>query len=750
MRKITVVCLLLCAACGHKEREARDDSQFVNVFTGTGEHGHTTPAATRPFAMVQLGPDTHLDGWDASSGYHWSDSIIWAFSHTHLSGTGIGDLGDVALLPYCGADTLQRPAARFSHEREQASPGCYRVHLDNYAIDVELTSTERVGIHRYCYPADSTPRVMLDLAHILQPCWGHRIVDNNFMAIDGQSVAGTLHTSGWAESHKVSYRIEFSRAVRRITVREQGQAVELPYGKAIATRRPLRVYFEFAPSAEPLLVKCALSCVDEAGAENNMRVELPGWDFDRVRNRSAEIWRASLASVRVESVDTTVLKNFYTALYHTMLSPILWQDADGRYLGMDKQVRMAAEGYTNYTALSLWDTFRAQLPLMTIACPELAAAVGQTLVQGWREGGVLPKWPLASNYTGCMVAYPAVAVLADLQAKGLMRGESAQWAQAALRSSVYRSDLAERFAGTRQADIVTRHVALKDKYGFVPADSIAESVSWGLEMAYDDWCVARLALAAGDTTSYEAYMAKSSLWRRYFDPATRLMRGVMGNGKFRTPFNPYYSAHQSSDYCEGTAFQWSYFVPHDMTGFIAALGGAGELEAALDRLFAAPPKVDGASASGDISGLVGQYAHGNEPSHHIAYLYNWTAAPYKGQALLDSIMRTLYAPTPEGIAGNEDMGQMSAWYAVSAMGLYQVCPGEPVYALGRPMVDRAMIAVAGGVFEIVASNNSPQNKYVQRATLNGQTLPSLFIRHSDMKAGSRLELVMAPEPSTFI
>lgn len=747
MKKVAIlICAALCWGCA--DRPERDNTQYVDVFIGTGGHGHTFPGTTRPYSMVQLSPDTHLLGWDASSGYHWDDDRIYAFTHTHLSGTGIGDLGDVAILPYTGGEELLQPVASFAHEGENAVPGYYSVMLDNFGILAELTSTERVGLHRYTYPRDSVRRVMLDLAHILQPNWGHKIISNSIAIVDDSTVEGTFHTQGWAHSHLISYRISFSEPAGRITVREDGEKIALSHGREFGSEGEVRLYFEFAPSEKPLLVKVALSPVDTEGAAKNMAAELPHWNFDRVAAESREIWREALNSVQVESGDDAVLANFYTGLYHTMMAPILWQDADGRYKGMDKSIRTAPEGYVNYTVFSLWDTFRALHPLKTIIEPERASLWGDVLVQGYAEGGVLPKWPLASNYTGTMVAYPAVSVLADLQAKGLAKGDPQLWSEAALRSSVYRADLAAKFAGTREADIVTKHVMYKDEYGFVPADLIPESVSWGVEMAYCDWCVALLAAAAGNDGAQDEYMEKSGYWKRYFDPETKLMRPVMSDGRFRTPFNPYYSSHMESDYTEGTAFQWSYFVPHDMAGFIEKLGGADELESALDTLFTLPSIVEGENASNDITGLIGQYAHGNEPAHHIAYLYNWTANPHKGQRILDSVMQTMYTPTPDGIIGNEDVGQMSAWYVMSAMGFYQVTPGLPVYALGRPMIDRAAFDVKGSTFEIVVHDNSPENKYIKEARLNGKLLEEPFFPHSALIPGGKLEITMTNRPAT--
>lgn len=722
----------------------RDQLAYVNPFIGTGFHGHTFPGATRPFAMVQLSPDTHIMGWDASSGYHQDDRQIYGFSHTHLSGTGIGDLGDVALLPFSGEDSI-KPVATFRKETEKATPGYYAVHLDNFGVDAELTTTDRVGFHKYTYADPKERKVMLDLGHVLQPNWGHKIVDNEYLFVNDSTVEGTIKTQGWAHYHSVSYRITFSEKIETVYQFVDGVKRADSLFLRINTDKDLKFHYKFAEKAAPLYAKVALSVVDPEGAEKNMAAELPGWDFEAIRKASADQWNEALNQIQIDTFDPTILTNFYTALYHTMIAPFAYQDVDGRYLGMDKQVHQAQPGYVNYSVFSLWDTFRALHPLMTIIQPKMATAWGKTLVQGYREGGILPKWPLASSYTGCMVGYPATSVLADLICKNLAVGDMAEWAEAAERSSVYREDLAEKFKGTRELDLITRHSYYKEKYGFVPADSLPESVSWGLEMAYFDWCVAQIAAKAGKQEVADAYMKRASYYQRYLDPETKMMRGVMGDGSFRTPFNPRYSSHMKSDYTEGNAFQWSFFVPHDMDTYIAAIGGKRELETRLDTLFTTSSQIDGAEASGDITGLIGQYAHGNEPSHHMAYLYNWTDAPWKAQERLDFIMQNFYTNQPDGIIGNEDCGQMSAWYVMSALGLYQVCPGIPVYALGRPMINRAVLPLQGKSLEIVATNNSATNKYVQSIRLNGQTLETPFITHEQLMQGGKLEFVMGDQ-----
>lgn len=736
-----VLCLLVGCKPAPNSGLLSDEIKYVDPFIGTGFHGHTFPGATRPFAMVQVSPDTHIMGWDASSGYHYDDREIYGFSHTHLSGTGIGDLGDVALLPFSGGDSI-KPVGLFNKDTEKATPGYYAVRLDNFGVNVELTSTDKVGFHKYTYDNPKDRRVMLDLGHILQPNWGHKLVDNSYLFVNDSTVEGTVRTQGWAHFHAVSYRITFSEPIETIYQYVGGKLRQDSLFLRINTAEDLKFHYKFPEKAEPLYVKVALSMVDTDGAEKNLMAELPGWDFEATRIKSAEIWNDALNAIEIQSADPTVMVNFYTALYHTMIAPFAYQDVDGRYLGMDKKVHKAEPSYVNYSVFSLWDTFRALHPLMTIINPDLAADWGKVLVQGYKEGGILPKWPLASSYTGCMVGYPAVSVLADLVSKDLADGDLKTWAEAGARSSVYREDLAEKFKGTRELDLITLHPYFKEKYGFVPADSVPESVSWGLEMAYEDWCISQIAAKAGLDSLAKAYAAKGEYYKRYLDPETKMMRPVMGDGSFRTPFNPRYSAHMRSDYTEGNAFQWSFFAPHDMDNFIATIGGKKELETRLDTLFTTSSQVDGEHASGDITGLIGQYAHGNEPSHHMAYLYNWTDSPWKGQERLDYIMREFYTNKPDGIIGNEDCGQMSAWYVMSALGFYQVAPGIPVYTLGRPMVDRALVHVKGGIFEILVKNNSPENKYIKEVTLNGKALETPFFSHADMVKGGKLVFEM--------
>lgn len=717
--------------------------RYVDPFVGTGGHGHTFPGATRPNAMVQFSPDTHLFGWEASSGYHNNDSLIYAFSLTHLSGTGIGDLGDVAILPYSGVDSL-KPVARLNKKSEQASPGYYRVRLDNFGIETELTSTERVGIMRTHYDNPNDRKLMLDLAHVLQANWGHKVVRNDLEILNDSTIRGTYYTKGWAEHHQMSYVLRLKERADSIALYRNGKRERVVYPLVLSDTIDMKLHIYLPKGRKTSLMKVGLSHVSPANAEMNMRAELPHWDFDRVLSDSRNIWAEALSKITIRSKEEDVLKNFYTALYHTQIAPYNYQDVDGSFRGMDKRVHKnprPSDGH--YTVFSLWDTYRTLHPLLTIIDPDRALRYGRSLVGDYKEGTILPRWPLAANYTGCMPAYHSVSVLADLVAKGLAKGEDLKlWTEAGVRSSIYRPDLAEKFAGTRELDLITRHTHFKETLGYVPADSIRESVSWGVEMAYDDWCIARIAEAAGLDSIKREYDKRAEYYLRYWDDEYRLMRPVMADGSFRKPFNPRFSAHEKSDYTEGNAYQWSFYAPHDMERFIKRMGGRDVLEANLDTLFTTSSRIDGEEQSGDITGLIGQYAHGNEPSHHIAYLYNYTKNPHKGQALLDQVMRTFYLPTPDGIIGNEDCGQMSAWYVMSAMGFYPVCPGSDVYHIGRPLLDEAKIRVKGGVFTIRVHNNSPENKRVKSVFLNGRKVTNLQFRHRDIKAGGVLAITM--------
>ncbi|MCL3780364.1 glycoside hydrolase family 92 protein [Prolixibacteraceae bacterium JC049] len=737
-----VACCLLGVSCQQKATQtavAEDPLQYVDPFIGTGFHGHTFPGATVPNSMVQLSPDTHLMGWEASGGYHSKDSLIYGFSHTHLSGTGIGDMGDVLLIPYTSDEA--KPVAKFSKDKEEASAGYYKVAFDNYDVVSELTATKRVGMHRYQFASNAKRNVLLDLSHILQANWGHKMVGNEFKIIDNKTILGVQRTSGWATDHLIAYRAEFSEPFK-VKVTEKGKTLKGTEFKG----ENFKVYLHFAKNEKPLLVKVALSPVDADGATKNLQAELPGWDFDKVVRDAKDEWRDALTGIEIETNDKDVKTNFYTAMYHSMVSPYTYQDVDGRYRGMNKEVMQAPKGFVNYTVFSLWDTFRAFHPLITIIQPERAAEWAESLVQKYREGGVLPKWPLASNYTGTMVGYPAVSVLADAVAKNLVTGDINDWLKASVTSSTYQADFVKNNKGFRPERVMPRHIYFKEKMEYVPCDSITASVSYGQEMAYYDWCVARIAEGAGNKKVMADYDKKAMYFKHYFDPSTGLMRGKKADGTWKTPFRPKFSDHHHSDYVEGNSWQWSFLVPHAIEELKQLHGGADHFESMLDTLFTTSSEIEGEHASADITGLIGQYAHGNEPSHHMAYLYNWTNAPHKTQEYIDQILYGFYEPTPAGIIGNEDCGQMSAWYVLSAMGFYQVCPGDATYTIGRPIVDKAKIRVPGGTFEIITHNNSKANKHVQKVVLNGQTLDKPFFSHQTLMKGGKLEFYMGSQP----
>ncbi|MEL6588621.1 MAG: glycoside hydrolase family 92 protein, partial [Bacteroidota bacterium] len=435
----------------------------------------------------------------------------------------------------------------------------------------------------------------------------------------------------------------------------------------------------------------------------------------------------------------------YTSLYHCMFAPQLFQDVDGQYRGMDKQIHQAPAGYTNYTVFSLWDTFRAWHPLMTIVDPERAGTLAQALVQKYQDGGVLPKWPLAANYTGTMVGYPAASVLADAMAKNLPGLDHAKALEAAVFSSQYHPEVFTRNEEPRAKQVMPKHLDYLNRLPFIPGDSIAGSVSYGLECAYYDWCIAEMARRLGQTEIEAAYLRRSQAYRQYLDSETGFMRGKQAEGSWKEPFSPYFSDHDLGDYIEGNAWQWSWFVPHDVPGLIEGMGGKATFGQRLDSLFSAQGKIEGEHASADISGLIGQYAHGNEPSHHIAYLYHWAGQPEKTQLYLDRILRTLYQPTPDGISGNEDCGAMSAWYVLNAMGFYQVCPGDPVYHIGRPLIESVKIKLPEGKdFRITVQNNAPDHPYVASASLNGKILEDLRFTHAELMAGGELNILMRP------
>jgi predicted alpha-1,2-mannosidase len=689
-----------------------DYTRFVNPRIGTGGHGHVFLGANVPFGYVQLGPTQPTRGWDWCSGYHHSDSVLIGFGHQHLSGTGIGDLGDVALLPIASKE--QRLVA-FSHASESVSPGYYAVKLGQPNVFVELTATKRVGMHHYTFGADQQEALLLlDLRQGIG--WDH--VSQCQMQQESKTVvSGYRHSVGWARRQKDFFVAEFSQPVKLEKVDGDTTAVLVVEN-----------------AAEPLLVKVALSAVSVENAKLNLQAELPGWNFAAAAKAARKAWNDELSKISIKTDDDHVRRIFYTAMYHTMTAPSVFNDVNGEYRGADGEVHKG--NFTNYTTLSLWDTYRAAHPLQTIIHPEKQGDVAQTFLHIFKEQGKLPVWHLMGNETDCMVGNPGIPVLADLVLKGYITGEDRERAFEAMKTS---------------AMLDERGMKELKQYGYIPfdKDETNETVAKGLEYALADWCVAQVAKLLGKKADYKYFLQRSKLYQKHFDPKDGFIKCLSSTGERRTPFNPFRSAHRADDFTEGNAWQYTWLVPHDVHGLVKTFGGEAKFTEKFDSLFIVEGDL-GEDASPDISGLIGQYAHGNEPSHHILYMYNYIGQPWKGAKLLRQTMREMYFDDYDGLSGNEDVGQMSAWYVLSAMGLYQVEPAGGKFCIGSPVVNEATINVGGGkTFTVRATDNSAENIYVQRATLNGKPLTRSYIMFSDLKRGGVLELQMGPQPSNF-
>ena len=731
-----VVVALLFNRCRYQEETPFDPLSYVDPFIGTGAHGHTFPGSVVPYGSVQLSPDTHLMGWEASSGYHYDDSLIYGFSHTHLSGTGIGDLGDVLILPYTGAahDSL---AARFDKENEVASPGYYRVSFENYPVKAELTATARVGVHRYTFNGNDR-QVMIDLGHVLQANWGHRSTGGTLQILDNKTIHGEKLSTGWAYDHRVFFHIEFSHPFEVIKVTNGKEQLD----GAMSNGTNIIAFLKF-DTTDPIIIKTGISSVDKEGAKRNLYEEMPHWDFEKVKKEAEWLWRQELGKIKVFTDDTNKLVNFYTAMYHAMIAPMIHQDVDGRYRGMDKQIHEAKPGFVNYTVFSLWDTFRSWGPLMTIIDSERMADWLGSLLQKAREGGVLPKWPLASNYTGTMVGYPAAALIADAIEKEIGSFDRQEALDALIFASQYHPDF--KLVEPRGSGVMPKHLHFIAELGYVPADSLSGSVSYGLECAYYDWCISRVAKSSGRDSIADLYSLRSLNYRNYFNPASGFMEGKLSGERWKDDFSPFQSDF-NGDFIEGNSWQWTWFVPHDVAGFIDLFGSPQNVESRLDSLFLASQVMEGEHIPGDLTGLIGQYAHGNEPSHHVTYLYNYLGKPEKTSEKVNHVLNELYSPTPDGISGNEDCGQMSAWYILSSLGIYQVCPGDPTFTLTPPLFDKASIYLENGkTFSITAENRSDIKPNHTRITLNGEELATPFITYREIMKGGVLKFEHEPK-----
>ncbi|THD66816.1 glycoside hydrolase family 92 protein [Robertkochia marina] len=723
-------------------------TNFVNPFIGTSGHGHTFPGATTPNGMVQLSPDTRTLGWDACGGYHYTDTSILGFSHTHLSGTGIGDMGDVLFMPFTGEAHIEPGSpenpetgyrSRFNHDTENAVPGYYTVELEDYNIEVELTASKRVGFHKYNYREGHDPGIIIDLAHTIH---GHENTINEIKVISETEIVGHKKTKGWAQNHDVFFYAKFDRPVTTTLYVDGVKSEANSQVNGQNTQAVIR--FEQEQST-PLLVKVGISSVDYEGAKKNLIEEVPDWDFHRIRNRAQKQWDDVLNKIKVKGGSADQKAIFYTSLYHTYLSPYVFNDVDGRYRGMNREIQKSATGDI-YTVFSLWDTFRGYHPLQNILEPEKNAAFIRSLLDKYENGGILPKWELSGNYTGTMIGYHAVSVIADAYAKGNRDFDAEKALNAMVHAASYDTTSIAFPSENVKNKLVPKAKYYNETLGFIPADLENESVSKALEYAFNDWCIAQLANALGKEEIYHEFMKRSMAYKQYFDKETGFMRGVNNDGTFKEPFDPKFSRHRKDDYVEGNAWQWTWFVPHDVEGLVETMGGKEKFTEKLDELFSTDSEIKGDEKSSDITGLIGQYAHGNEPSHHISHLYNFVGQSWKTQQLTDSILNSLYFNDPNGLSGNEDCGQMSAWYILNALGFYSFNPGSSMYSIGRPIFDAVEIQLNNGkTFTILANNNSTSNKYVQSVYLNGEKLETPFFEHTDILEGGTLQFEMGPE-----
>lgn len=726
--------LSLClASCGssQKGQEMEDLTQFVDPRIGTGGHGHVFYGANVPYGFIQLGPTSIPQSWDWVSGYHVSDSTVIGFPHTHLSGTGIGDLHDINVMPVVGEVTYSRGDAS-SYEtglwsysdrsKEVVTPGYYRTHLSRYNVDVELTATKRVGFHKYTFLGNESPAIVFDMVN--GGCWD-KTTEAVIRVVNDSTVSGYRYSKGWADDQRVFFRAEFSRKFDNVEfiVNDSVKEGDMAKGAQLFAR----VNFA-AGNQEPVYMKVALSPTSEEGAQLNMQTELSGWDFEKTIVDAKAAWNKELNKVKVYTTDEASKKIFYTSLYHTLFAPSEFCDVNGDYYGADKQMHKG-EGFVNYTTFSLWDTYRAAQPLMTILHPEKMSDIINTMLHIHQQQGKLPVWHLMGCETNCMVGNPGVPVVADAILKDI-KGFDPELAFKALKES---SMLPERGMEHRI------------EYRFIPADKMTEAIAYDMEYAIADWTVAQAAQKLGKQEDYEYFLKRSKSYKNYFDASTGFMRGKMLDGSWRTPFSPYASSHREDDYCEGNAWQYTWLVPHDVEGLVECFGSKEAFVNKLDSLFLANGDM-GEASSPDISGLIGQYAHGNEPSHHTVYLYTLVGQPWKTADRIKEILHTMYTDQPDGLSGNEDVGQMSAWYILSSFGFYQVEPAGGKFVFGYPNFDKVEIAVPAGKFVIERENKGQQNNYIQGIVLNGTEYKKPWIEYADIMKGGELKFLMGDEP----
>lgn len=701
--------------------QTKQAADYVDPFIGTGFHGHTYPGATAPFGAVQLSPDTRRANWDACSGYHYSDTTIIGFSHTHLSGTGCIDLGDILFHPTTSEVKMRDngylfdPLA-FSHKNEQAAAGYYTVKLNN-GIKAELTATSHVGVHRYTFPAEGESNIVVDLAHLLD----NETINESSLQIGEGEISGMRSTTGWVANQHIYFAARFSEPFNAQLFQE---GENLPSAKE-AKGGKLQAVLKFPNlKGKPLVCKVGLSIVSVENARQNIQGETTDFDFDRMKTETAAHWDDALSAYSISGGNPGDMSNFYTALYHCMITPNLISDTNGQYRGADNQIHQSRRKI--YSTMSLWDTFRAWNPLMTLTDTSLVNNMIHSYLAFYDQTGELPVWPLSSGETGTMIGYHSVSVIYDAYSKGI-RGFDAEKALQAMKASAAKSKKGtEPFLNL----------------GYIPANSKRESVSCLLENAYDDWCIAQMAKALRHDDDYNEYLHRSAFYKNVFDGHSRFFRSRLSDGIWESPFNP---AEVGRAYTEATAWQYRFFVPHDINGLISLMGGKQHFTEALDSLFHTTAQTQGHLS--DITGLVGQYAHGNEPSHHMAYLYSYAGQPWKTQEMVRQLLNEMYQPNPEGISGNEDCGQMSAWYVLSSLGLYPVCPGSTQFILTSPMFPHAAIRLANGKTLTIQANQPDKNKYIREITWNGKPLPQNFITYQQLMEGGTLKFVLDNKPN---
>lgn len=752
MAAVTSPCIFGQTSATPEDSSAYDS---VNPFIGTGEDGHTFPGATVPFGMVQLSPDTQIryfkQSYKWAAGYRYEDNTILGFSHTHFSGTGHSDLGDFLLQPISGEVRLEpgeidKPGSgyrsRFRHTTEEAHPGYYAVTLDDYGIRAELTATPRVGVHRYTFPAGKPAHVLMDLRSSIYNYPGKVLWSRIRVRADG-TITGMRETRGWAPGRQLYFAMRFSKPLARhefydrepLPVEYKGFNTPGtgPEDRQSIEGRGLVAVFDFGQLTEPLVITVALSPTSEEHAIDNLHAEVPDFDFNSVKNNARQAWEKALSAIDVQA-PTTEKEQFYTSLYHTLMAPSISMDTDGSYRGPDNGVHRA-EGFQFVSTFSLWDTYRAEQPLMTLIQPERRTVdVVQSLLASQKESpfGILPIWQFQGLETWCMIGYHAVPEIADAYLKGIRGFDADQALNAMVASATYGP---------------YGHLEDYMKLGFVPLDKDGEGASKTVEYAYDDWTIARMARQMGRNDIAATFEKRAQNWRNVFDTTIGFVRPKNSDGSYMTPFDPA-RAGAGSGFTEGNAWQYSWYEPQDEAGLIQLLGGDDKLVAKLDAMFDAKVDPKRYADVEDIAGMIGQYIHGNEPSHHLAYLYNYAGAPWRGQERLKQIVESQYKTAPDGLVGNDDLGQMSAWFVFTSLGFYPVAPGSNEYVLGRPFVDKATLNLPNGNrFQVIAENLSEKNLYVAKVTLNGKPLLRSYLRHDEIMRGGELRFTMSSKPN---